>query len=60
MTQKSETRAVEARASRNSCGGCFRDPLSPLASSQQAVPELIALHLGESFVFGLADGGEHD
>ncbi len=29
MPQKSETRAVEARASRNSCGGCFRDLLSP-------------------------------
>jgi len=24
VPQKSETRAVEARASRNSCGGCFR------------------------------------
>lgn len=60
MTQKSDTRAVEARASRNSCGGCFRDPLSPPASSPQAVPELIALHLGESFFSELATGGDRD
>ena len=60
MTQISETRAVEARASRNSCGGCFRDPLSPLASSPQAVPDLIALHLGESFLTELATGGGCD
>ena len=35
MPQKSETRAGEARGSRNSCGGCFRDPLSPSALQSQ-------------------------
>ena len=29
MPQKCETRAVEARASRNSCCGCFRDLFNP-------------------------------
>lgn len=57
MPQKSETRAVEARASRNSCGGWFRDPLTPPASLPQAIPPLIALHLGERFVARLAEGG---
>lgn len=41
MPQKSETRAVEARASRNSCGGWFRDPFSPCTLQSQF---LIAAH----------------
>lgn len=41
MPQKSETRAVEARASRNSCGGWFRDPLNPCTLQSQV---LIAAH----------------
>ena len=41
MPHKSETRAVEARASRNSCGGCFRDPFSPLDVQTQF---LVAMH----------------
>ena len=41
MTQKKEARAVKARASRNSCGGCFRDPLSPCTLQSQF---LIAAH----------------
>ena len=59
MSHKSETRAVEARASRNSCGGCFRDPFTPPASSPQAIPPLIALHIGEQFLVRLVDGGAH-
>lgn len=42
MPQKSETRAVEARASRNSCGGCFRDRLNPRPLQSQFS---IAVHL---------------
>lgn len=57
MAQISEARAGEARASRNSCGGWFRDPLSPPASPPQAIPELIALHIGERFLARLAEGG---
>lgn len=41
MSQKCETRAEGARASRNSCGGCFRDYLSPLTLQAQF---LIAVH----------------
>ena len=41
MSHKSETRAVEARASRNSCGGCFRDPISTCTMQSQF---LIAAH----------------
>jgi hypothetical protein len=59
MTQKSETRAVEARAPQNSCGGWFRDSHNSPASPSQAIPDLIALHLGERFLARLASGGEH-
>lgn len=41
MPQTCHTRADEARASRNSCGGCFRDPLNPLNLQSQF---LIAAH----------------
>lgn len=57
MPQICETRADEARASRNSCGGWFRDPLTPPASPPQAIPPLIALHLGERFLARLTEGG---
>ena len=60
MIQKSETRAVEARASRNSFGGWFRDPLTPPASFPQAIPPLIALHIGERFLALLNKGGLND
>lgn len=40
MPQKCETRA-DARDSRNSCGGWFRDPLTPLEVQAQF---LIAAH----------------
>ena len=59
MIQKSETRAVEARASRNSCGGWFRDPSNLSTPSPQAIPPLIALHIGEPYLARLAMGGEH-
>ena len=60
MTQKSETRAVEARASRNSCGGCFRDPLSLIDDTPQAIPPLITLHIGEAFLAQISEGGAND
>ena len=41
MPQRCETRADEARASRNSCGGWFRDPLSPCTLQSQF---LVAAH----------------
>ena len=59
MPQKNETRAVEARASRNSCGGWFRDPSNLCTPKPQAIPPLIALHIGEPFLTRLAMGGEH-
>lgn len=59
MTQKSETRAVEARASRNSCGGWFRDPSNLCTPKAQAIPPLIGLHIGEPYLARLAMGGEH-
>ena len=56
MPQKSETRAG-ARASRNSCGSWFRDPLTPLDVQAQFLvamhhvrPELIAMVA--AFAFG--------
>jgi hypothetical protein len=58
MPHKSETRAGKARASRNSCGGWFRDPLSPFTLQSQFLiaahhvrPELAAM------VAALAFGG---
>lgn len=57
MPQISETRAGEARASRNSCGGWFRDPLTPPAPLSQAIPPLIAVHIGEQFLKQLTDEG---
>ena len=59
MPQTCETRAVEARASRNSCGGWFRDPLSLPYSQPQPIPDLIALHIGERFFACWNEGGEH-
>lgn len=60
MPQISETRADEARASRNSCGGWFRDPFNLCPPIPQPIPPLIALHIGESYLVRLAMGGEHD
>ena len=60
MLQKSETRAVEARASRNSCGGWFREPSNLCAPKPQAIPPLIALHIGEQYLARLVMGGEHE
>lgn len=58
MPQKSEARAIEARASRNSCGGWFRDPLNPctlqsqfLIAAHNVRPELAAM------IAALAFGG---
>lgn len=59
MPQTSETRADEARASRNSCGGWFRDPSNLCTPQSQAIPPLIALHIGELYLAWLAMGGEH-
>ncbi len=59
MPQKSETRAVEARASRNSCGGWFRDPSTASLFAPQPLPDLIALHVGAPFVARWAAGGAH-
>lgn len=59
MTQTSETRADEARASRNSCGGWFRERSSLSTVHPQAIPPLIALHIGEPYLARLAMGGEH-
>lgn len=41
MAHKSETRA-EARASRNSCGGWFRDCPNPLAIQAQFLTAVLA------------------
>ena len=60
MLQKSETRAVEARASRNSCGCWFRDPLTLCTLKPQGIPPLISLHIGEQYLARLAMGGEHE
>ena len=60
MPHKSETRADEARVSRNSCGGWFRDPPTHLVMQAQFLvamhnvrPELAAM------VAALAFGGAH-
>lgn len=57
MPQKCETRAGKARASRKSCGGWFRDSLTLTLSPSQALPDLIALHLGERYCASWAEGG---
>ena len=57
MPQTCETRAGEARASRNSCGGWFRDFPTLPASPSQAIPPLIALHLGAPFLARLRNEG---
>lgn len=56
MPQKCETRANEARASRNSCGGWFRDALRSCTLQSQAISPLIALHIGEQYLARLAEG----
>lgn len=59
MPQISETRAVEARASRNSCDGWFHDCPTSFPHNSQAIPDLIALHLGERFLLARLGGGAH-
>lgn len=61
MPQTSETRAVEARVSRNSCGGWFHDLLSPCTVKSQFLiaachvrPEMAAM------IAALAFGGGGD
>lgn len=61
MSQKSETRAVEARALWNSCGGWFRDLFSLctlqsqiLTAAHQAHPEMASM--ASPLAFG---GGGH-
>lgn len=61
MPQKCETRADEARVSRNSCGGWFRDPLSPrilqsqfLIAAHNVRPEMAAMIAALAF-----GGGAH-
>ena len=62
MPQKCETRAGEARASRNSCGGWFRDPLS--ARSIQSQFLIAAYHVRPEMAVMLAalafGSGPHD
>lgn len=62
MPQTCETRASEARASRNSCGGCFRDPLSPITFRAQF--PILAKHCGADWLARLTTapdfgGGAH-
>ena len=57
MPQKCETRADEARASRNSFGGWFRDPLTPCALRSQEIPPLTPLHICKLYLARLAEGG---
>ncbi len=59
MTQTCETRADEARASRNSYVGWFRDPSNLCTPKPQAIPPLIASHIGGPYLSQLAMGGEH-
>jgi len=61
MPQKSETRAGKARASQNSCGGWFREPLSTrtlqsqfLIAAHHVRPEMAAMIAALAF-----GGGEH-
>ncbi|MBA3053765.1 MAG: hypothetical protein FP826_02235 [Sphingomonadales bacterium] len=59
MPQISETRAVEARASRNSFERWLRDSLSFPNMPPQPIPDLIAIHIGERFFARWNEGGEH-
>lgn len=56
MPLTNEARAVKARASRNRCGCCFRDNFNFAASCRQAIPTLIARHVGADWLSGWAAG----
>lgn len=60
MPQKCETRAGKARASRNCLVGSFRDHFISHAFNPQAIPSLIALHIGYDFLAHQHDGGGND
>lgn len=59
MPQECETRAIEARGSRNSCGGCFRDLFSPFALPSQfpIAAQLVQPDLGVLIVALVPRGG---
>lgn len=57
MAQTCETPAVEAGAPRNNVGRLFHLPNSLPDSTPQAIPYLIALHVGERFLARLIEGG---
>ena len=63
MTKKSETRAVQARVSRNSCAGWFRNPLRPstlqsqfLIAAHHVRPEMAAMIAALAFGGGACHG----
>lgn len=58
MPQKCET-PHKGGASRNQLGGWLRDPLTLPPSQPQAVPDMIALHIGERYFARWAEGDEH-
>lgn len=57
MPQKCETRAVEARVSRNSCDGCFCEFCSPRLGQLQAILTLSAHDIGNPDHASFAGGG---
>ena len=57
MPQKCVTPA-DPGVARNSCGGWFRDRLTPLQVQAQAIPNMIALHIGKQFCARWAEGCE--
>jgi hypothetical protein len=57
MARKSETRAVEARASRNSCGGWFRDPVTHFSALLQLIITSARVRPEIAAMLSLAAGG---
>ena len=55
MLWKSEAPPVGG-ASRNSCGGCFRDLITPALPNRQPLPKLIETHIGAEWLSGWAAG----
>lgn len=58
MPRKSET-PHEGGETRNQLGGWLRDLLTLSSSQSQAIPDMIALHIGEQFCAQWAEGGNH-
>jgi hypothetical protein len=58
MVQKSETRAGKARASRNSCAGCFRAYLNPYSLQSQfpRAGHLIRPEMAQLIVAPMSEG----